>query len=42
MATAEEFAAQLTRVRQEMAKLMQLLDALEKAPAAKKTAAPKK
>lgn len=39
--TADEIKAQLTKVRQEMAKLLELLDKVE-APVAKKTAAPKK
>ena len=40
MAT-DEIKAQLAKVRQEMAKLLELLDKVE-APAAKKTAAPKR
>lgn len=41
MATAEDLKAQLTKVRQEMAKLLELLESIETpaAPAAKKTRA---
>jgi prefoldin subunit 5 len=39
MATVEQLQAQLTKVRQEMAKLTELLESLDKAPTAKKTTA---
>lgn len=39
MATAQELAAQLTKVRQEMAKLLELLDKVQVPAAPKKTAA---
>lgn len=41
MTVSDEIKAQTAKVRQELTKLLELLDKVE-APAAKKTAAPKK
>jgi prefoldin subunit 5 len=39
MTTVNQLQAQLTKVRQEMAKLTELLESLDKTPAAKRTTA---
>jgi hypothetical protein len=39
MATVDQLQAQLVKVRQEMARLTELLESLDKTPAAKKTTA---